>query len=119
MPETLQVTRRDAPPLVVFDLQGQLVSFDDAALAGAYAAATQQGTPALLFHFAGVDYITSSGIAALIQILLEARGTDQQLLVTGLTPHYEKVFHLMGLDQHLQVVPNEDAAREAVERESS
>ncbi|MAG34693.1 MAG: hypothetical protein CL878_00365 [Dehalococcoidia bacterium] len=119
MPETLQVTSRDAPPLVVFDLQGQLVSFDDAAIADAYRQATDQGATALLLNFAGVDYVTSSGIAALIQILLEARGTEQRLLVTGLTPHYAKVFHLMGLDQHLLLVPTEDAAREAVARESA
>ena len=114
MPERLHITRRDASPLVVLDLAGELATADQA-LGQAAQQATQQGARHLLLHFAGVDYINSLGIASVFQILLAARAVGQQVFVTGLTPHYQKIFHLMGLDRHLQVVATEDAARASVQ----
>jgi anti-anti-sigma factor len=109
----VQATLREAPPLVVIDLRGDLTTFAGDAVNTAYRAAAEQGARHILLNFAGVEYINSAGIAVVIGLLVEAQKIGQRLLITGLTPHYRKVFQMMGLSQYAPIFDTEAAARAA------
>ena len=113
MANEVQATLRQAPPLTVIDFKGEVTTFAEAPMNNAYREASEGGATRILLNFAGVDYLNSAGIAVIIGILTEARKADQRILVTGLTPHYKKVFQMMGLAQYAPVYDTEDAAREA------
>src|SRR5436190_1367397 len=107
MANGVEATLREAPPLTVIDLRGEITAFGDAAVNRAYQTASAQGAKNILLNLAQVDYLNSAGISIIIGVLTEARRADQRLLITGLTPHYEKIFSLMGLSQYVPIFESE------------
>ena len=114
MANDVQATLRDVPPLTIIDLAGDVTTFADEAINTAYQQACERGAENILMNFTAVDYLNSAGISIIIGVLTEARKADQRLLVTGLTPHYRKIFQMMGLSQYAPVFESEDAARESI-----
>ncbi len=106
----VRVNVRQVPPLLVIDLDGSVTGFADGAITSAYRAATDEGSRDFLLNFAGVDYVNSAGIAIIIAMLIEARKANQRLMVTGLTPHYQKIFDMMGLSEYAPVFESIEAA---------
>ena len=102
---------REAPPLIVVDLRGSLTSLGEAALTDAFRAALERGPADILLNFGGVEYLNSGGIGLTLEVLAQAREAGRRLLVTGLTPHYRKIFHMMGLSQYAPVLDSEEMAR--------
>jgi anti-anti-sigma factor len=113
MAKPAQAVLRGTAPFVVIDLQGEITAFADEAITGAYRAAAEQGAQHILFNFAGADYINSAGISILIGILTDTRDAHQHLLMTGLTPHYRKIFEMMGLAKYAPIFDSEEAARQS------
>lgn len=65
----------------------------------------------LLLDFQRVDYINSSGIAIIIQMLMEAHKTGQRSVgIFGLSPHFTKVFTMVGVGKYANMSPDENAA---------
>jgi anti-anti-sigma regulatory factor len=58
-----------------------------------------------------VDYINSSGIALVIQMLMEANKNSQKIAAFGLTPHFQKVFTMVGITKYASLFPDEAAAK--------
>ena len=93
----LEIGLRVAPPLVVIDLRGEMTTFEQEPLMRTYQAALALGRKNVMLNFREVGYLNSAGIAAVIGLIGEARKTNQRILLTGLTPHYQVVFDMMGL----------------------
>jgi anti-sigma B factor antagonist len=69
----------------------------------------------VLLDFTGVDYINSSGIAIIIQMLLEAGKTGRQTIgIFGLSPHFQKVFTMVGMNKYAALHPDEASALAAI-----
>lgn len=65
----------------------------------------------VLLDFKGVEYINSSGIAIIIQMLLEAHKAGQRTLgIFGLSPHFVKVFTMVGVSKYATISPDEASA---------
>jgi anti-anti-sigma factor len=111
----LEVRLRDAPPLVIIDLRGEITTFAQEPLMQTYQAALALGTRTVLLNFRDVGYLNSAGIAAIIGLISEARRASQRIFLTGLTPHYQVVFDMMGLTAYAPLFESEDAARAAGE----
>lgn len=72
------------------------------------------GTSAnLLLDFTAVDYINSAGIAIIIQMLLEAAG-KQTVAIFGLSPHFQKVFTMVGINRYAALCKDEPSALAAL-----
>ena len=65
----------------------------------------------VLLDFTKVDYINSSGIALVIQMLMEANKSGQKIAAFGLTPHFQKVFTMVGITKYASLFPDEAAAK--------
>lgn len=114
METELTVALRSTPPLAVLDLEGSVTTFAEEAINTAYQTVTSEGAQKVLLNFSNVHYVNSAGIAIIIGILTETRKRNQGLLVVGLTPHYQRVFHMMGLSQYVAVFDTEAAALESL-----
>lgn len=66
----------------------------------------------LIINFNRVNYINSAGIAYLIRVskLLFEQGIE--IRAFGLEYHYEKMFHIVGLNKFIKFYPSEWAAME-------
>jgi anti-anti-sigma factor len=86
-------------------------SADDflAALRAALAEAKAGGT-ALLLDFAGVDYISSVGLRALMLTAREAKAAEVPLAVAALKPLVQEIFQISRFDMVVTVHPTVEAA---------
>jgi stage II sporulation protein AA (anti-sigma F factor antagonist) len=114
MSSELETSVRDAPPMVVLDLRGDVTSFAIDPLKAAFVEASGMSTRTILVNFEGVNYLNSAGIAAIIALIGEARKAHRQLLLTGLSAHYQMIFDMMGLTAYAPVFQSEEAARRSV-----
>lgn len=65
----------------------------------------------VLLDFSGVEYINSSGIAIIIQMLIEERAAGHRTIgMFGLTPHFKKVFTMVGVAKYATISPDEATA---------
>jgi anti-sigma B factor antagonist len=65
----------------------------------------------VLLDFTGVDYINSSGISIIIQMLIEERSAGHRTIgIFGLTPHFKKVFTMVGVAKYAAISPDEATA---------
>ncbi|MFN8457901.1 MAG: STAS domain-containing protein [Anaerolineae bacterium] len=96
--------------VVIIDLVGEINTETELILNGAYTTASSRQTPTIVLNLSEVKYITSGGIAVLLDILGRARQADRQLIVYGLSKHYYEIFRIMHLTDFMKVFPDEAAA---------
>ena len=99
-----------APNTAVIVLQGDINIGAETQLNAAYTAAEQHNSPVILLNFHHVNYINSTGIALIVGLLARARKARRQLVVAGLSPHYQEIFTLTRLSDFMQIYPDQTAA---------
>ena len=115
MQTATKVSRRNAAApsgkkAVILSFSGDIASTSKSAIMEAYHGVSPDVTDVLL-DFSGVDYINSSGIAIIIQMLLESHADGQRKIgIFGLTPHFAKVFNMVGVAKYAAISPNEERA---------
>jgi len=96
-------------PVTVLRFAGDITSASTAAVLGTY-----QGIPEsikrILLDFSGVDYLNSSGIALIIQMMISASKNGQTIQTFGLKPHFQKVFTMVGITKYTALHPDERTA---------
>jgi anti-sigma B factor antagonist len=114
MQAATKVARRDATAasgddVAILAFTGDIASTSKEAMLQAY-----HGVGAVkkvLLDFSGVDYINSSGIAIIIQMLLEERAAGHRTIgIFGLTPHFKKVFTMVGVAKYATISADQAAA---------
>jgi anti-sigma B factor antagonist len=96
----------------VLRFSGDISSSSRDTVLGAYGRVAKD-RPVFL-DFIGVDYINSSGIALVIQMMMEANKAGQEICAFGLTPHFQKVFTMVGITKYARLYPDEGSAKAAV-----
>jgi anti-anti-sigma factor len=104
-----QISDSKGGQVSVLRFSGDISSSSHDALLGTYETVTKS-YPVLL-DFSKVDYINSSGIALVIQMLMEANKSGQKIAAFGLTPHFQKVFTMVGITKYASLFPDEGAAK--------
>ena len=119
MQATTKVTQRTATggsgnPVTVLAFSGDIASTSKEAVLDAYHHLNGAASPVLL-DFTGVDYINSSGIAIIIQMLMEASKAGSKAIgIFGLSPHFQKVFTMVGINKYAALHDDEAAALSSV-----
>lgn len=108
--DELNVAIREREGVSIIDLVGDVTTFAEDKINGAYAQVTEQGAKKILLNFRQNDYINSAGIAILIGIVTEVGQHQQQLAISGLSPHFQKIFRMVGLSQYADIYEAEDEA---------
>lgn len=100
--------------VAVLRFEGDIASTSKDAVLGAYQSLPKQTTRILLLDFSKVDYINSSGIALVIQLLIEASNAGQKVYAFGLSPHFAKVFTMVGITRYAGLFPGQAEALAAL-----
>ena len=101
-------------PVAVLRFEGDIASTSKDAVLGAYEALPREATKLILLDFTRVDYINSSGIALVIQLLIQATHAGQTVCAFGLSAHFTKVFTMVGITKYARLFPNQAEALAAM-----
>jgi anti-anti-sigma factor len=105
-----QLTSPAGHPVTVLRFEGDIASTSKDAVLGAYHSLPKETSKLILLDFTRVDYINSSGIALVIQLLIEAANAAQKVYAFGLSAHFTKVFTMVGITKYAQLFPDQNAA---------
>ena len=108
--DELSVGIREREGVAIIDLIGDVTTFAEEKINGAYTQVTDKGAKQILLNFRQNDYINSAGIAILIGIVTEVNRNNQKLAVSGLSQHFQKIFRMVGLAQYADIYQDEDEA---------
>jgi len=97
-------------PVTVLRYEGDIASTSKEAVLGTYQSLPKQTAKLVLLDFTKVDYINSSGIALVIQMLIEASNSGQKVYAFGLSPHFTKVFTMVGITKYAGLFPSQAEA---------
>jgi anti-sigma B factor antagonist len=96
-------------PITVLRFAGDITSASKAAVLGTYQG-IPESTKRILLDFSKVEYLNSSGIALVIQMMIAASKNGQMIQTFGLTPHFQKVFTMVGITKYTKLHPDEKTA---------
>ena len=105
-----QITSPAGNPVSVLRFEGDIASTSKEAVLGTYQSLPKQSTKLILLDFSKVDYINSSGIALVIQLLIEAANAGQKVFAYGLSAHSDALTTFAGGDAEVGVHGNNDAS---------
>ena len=107
-----QIADSNGGRVTVLRFSGDISSSSHDALLGTYT--TVSKSQPVLLDFSKVEYINSSGIALVIQMLMEANKNGQKIAAFGLTPHFQKVFTMVGITKYAGLFPGQQEALAAL-----
>jgi len=110
MENEIRLERRGA--VTLFDIKGDITAFSEPFFNEAYKNANDQGANKILLKFHENAYINSAGIAVIIQLLVHSRTNDQQIMITGLSDHFKKIFNMVGITEFTKIFETEGEALE-------
>jgi anti-sigma B factor antagonist len=97
-------------PITILRYSGDISSASQDAVLGSFNRLPAGSHGRIVLDFSKVDYINSSGIALVIQLLMQASKTGDGVAIFGLTPHFQKVFTMVGITKYAHIYADEAAA---------
>ncbi len=105
-----QQTAPSGKPVSILRFEGDISSASKEAVIGSYHSLPKDTVKTVLLDFTKVEYINSSGIALVIQLLMEASNAGQKVLAFGLSAHFNKVFTMVGITKYAGLYPDQATA---------
>lgn len=109
-----QLTSPAGHTVSVLRFEGDIASTSKDAVLGTYQTLPKEQTKLVLLDFTRVEYINSSGIALVIQMLIEASNSGQKVFAFGLSAHFTKVFTMVGITKYAGLFPGQTEALAAL-----
>ena len=109
-----QTTAPSGTPVTVLRFEGDISSASKDAVIGSYQTLSKATVKTVLLDFTKVEYINSSGIALVIQLLIEASNSGQKVYAYGLSAHFVKVFTMVGITKYAGLFPSQAEAMAAL-----
>lgn len=102
----LTATLNELDRVSVISIEGDLDGNAAEQLSAVVSEAIDSNPVRVVLDLAGLGFMNSSGIAAVVGILRQARAAGVELAATGLSDHYRHIFHITRLDQEIAVYPD-------------
>jgi len=112
MSKDIQVSTSLKEDIAVISIQGDVTAVTGEVIGNAYGNSDIANSSKLLLQFDKDCYINSGGLASLINIASEGRKNHQKIHAYGLSEHFQKIFHMIGLTRCIPVFTSEEAALE-------
>ena len=113
MPEVNEIKLETRNAVTIMDIRGDVTAFSEPFLNEAYQTASNQGAGRILLKFNTDAYINSGGIAVLIQVLAQTQKNKQLIGITGISDHFKKIFHMVGITKFAKIYESlEDALKQ-------
>ena len=110
MSKDIKVSTRHKGDIAVISIEGDVTAVTGEVIGNAYGSNDVSNSPKILLQFDKDCYINSGGLASLIDIASEGRKKQQKIHAYGLSDHFQKIFHMVGLTRCIPVFSSEEAA---------
>jgi anti-anti-sigma factor len=110
MKEPIRVTTREENGIGIMELEGDVTNSAEEAMEAAYEEMNTAGLRKILLNFSKVEYINSAGLAIVIGLLSKSRKEGRELRACGLTPHFQKIFDMVGITKYVPHFETVEAA---------
>ncbi len=108
--KVLDAEVRNEGELAVIDLAGEISAQAEEILNDAYERVIRSNPSTVILNFSGVDYINSTGIALILNLLVKAGRSHRRLLAYGLSDHYREIFRITRLADFMRIYKDEASA---------
>lgn len=105
--------------LTLFDIRGYVSMDAGPAIEDAYSIIDHERAKKILMRFDENTYFNSEGIKSILLVLAEARKNEQQVVITGLSEHFKKIFNMVGITRLATIFEGEDKALQGLDLEES
>ena len=112
MGKDIQVSTNHKGDIAVISIKGDVTATTGEIIGNAYKTDTIFNSPKILLQFDKSCYINSGGLASLIDIASEGRKKNQKIHACGLSDHFQKIFHMVGLTRCIPIFSSEESAME-------
>lgn len=110
MSKNINVSVSQMDDVANIDIQGDVTAVTGQDVVDAYENDNVSNASMILLRFGKDCYINSGGLAFLIDIASEGRKKGQKIAATGLSDHFQKIFHMVGLTRCISVHATEEEA---------
>jgi anti-sigma B factor antagonist len=110
MSNDIQVSTSQKGDIAIISIKGDVTAMTGEVIGNAYQNEEVSNSPKILLQFDENCYINSGGLASLIDIASEGRKKEQKIHAYGLSDHFQKIFHMVGLTRCIPVFSSEEAA---------
>ena len=110
MSKDIKVSTSQEGDVAVINIKGDVTAVTGQVIKDAYQIDSVSGSRKVLLAFDKDCYINSGGLAFLIDIASECRKKDQKIHTSGLSEHFQKIFHMVGLTRCMSIFDTADSA---------
>lgn len=108
----IQLEKRD--DVILIDIKGDLAAPSEPFIYEAYRKAKDECVCKIILKFNPNAYINSGGIAVIIQLLAESKRNNEQIVITGISEHFKKIFNLVGITKFARIYDTVDECLESM-----
>ena len=110
MNKEIQVSISQKDDVSILNIKGDVTAMSGETIEEAYSKVSTEGVKKILLYFDKDGYINSGGIAILIGVASESRKNEQRIRITGSSPHFQKIFNMVGLTKYTEIFQTEELA---------
>ncbi len=93
--------------VVTIEVQGDLTAAAEKGMDAAYQKARERNPKEIRLNFDGKSRINSAGIAIVINLVIAGKEDECEIVITGVSKHFKKIFELVGLGKYTTIVEAE------------
>jgi len=97
MKENTDIKLQQQGDVTILNIRGDITSYSESIFIEAYRQALEQDARKIIFKIEKYAYINSGGIALIIQTLYKIRENKQIAAIAGVSPHFKKIFNMVGI----------------------
>ena len=102
------IEARERNGVAIIDILGDLTAAAERDMDAAYKKARDDNPKKILLKFDGKSRVNSAGIAIVINLVIAGQEDDCEILITGVSKHYRKIFELVGLTKYTTIAESEE-----------
>ena len=110
MSQDIQIAISHKDDIAVISIKGDVTAVTGEVIGNAYQGDTILNSPKIVLQFDKDCYINSGGLASLIDIASQGRRKKQKIHACGLSDHFQKIFHMVGLTRCIPIFTSEEDA---------
>jgi len=98
------------PGYTILKISGDMTSDAEILFRDTHKELFAEKQPVLIYDFTEMSYINSSGLALILDAVTTDEASVLQIRCFGLTPHFKKISHMVGMDSYVTIYDDEEEA---------
>jgi anti-anti-sigma factor len=114
MKENTDIKLQQQGDITIMIIRGDITSYSESIFKDAYQQALDRNARKIILKIEKFAYINSGGIALIIQTLYKIKENNQIAAIAGVSPHFKKIFNMVGIAKFAEICDTVDMALDAL-----